>query len=56
VFETGAQVKSKVNLKEKKNYGGNTHLINTPNTQIHDCSLSWLGTGISIKVIGVIVN
>jgi hypothetical protein len=23
--------------------------IDTPNTQIHDCSLSWLGTGTSIK-------
>jgi hypothetical protein len=24
-------------------------LVDTPNTQIHDCSLSWNGTGISIQ-------
>jgi len=27
--------------------------IYTPNTQIHDCSLSWLSTGTSIKSDGV---
>ena len=27
--------------------------INTPSTQIHDGSLSWLGTGTSIKVVGL---
>ena len=27
--------------------------IDTPNTHIHDCSLSWLGTGTSIKNNGV---
>jgi len=28
-------------------------IIDTPNTQIHDCSLSWLGTDISIISGGV---
>jgi len=27
--------------------------IDTPNTHIHDCSLSWPGTGTSIKSGGV---
>jgi len=27
--------------------------IDAPNIQIHDCSLSWLGTSTSIKVTGV---
>ena len=27
--------------------------IDTPNTQIHDSSLSWVGTGTSIKSGGV---
>jgi hypothetical protein len=29
--------------------------IDTPNTQIHDRSLSWLGTGTSIKRGGVML-
>jgi hypothetical protein len=28
-------------------------IIDSPNTQIHDHSLSWLGTGTSIKKYGV---
>jgi len=27
--------------------------IDTPKTRIHDRSLSWLGTGISIKCVGI---
>ena len=27
--------------------------IDSPNTLIHDCSFSWLGTGTSIKKYGV---
>jgi hypothetical protein len=27
--------------------------INSPDTQIHDLSLSWFGTGTSIKSVGV---
>jgi hypothetical protein len=30
--------------------------IDTPNTQIHDCSLSWLSTGTLIKSGGVNLN
>jgi hypothetical protein len=32
----------------QNNYCRNRENIDTPNTQIHDCWLSWLGTGTSI--------
>ena len=38
----------KSNIKRKEN-----GKIDTPNTQIYDCSLSWLGTDTSIKSGGV---
>ena len=38
--------KSNIRIVERGN-------IDTPKTQIHDCSLSWLGTGTLIQSDGV---
>ena len=42
----GTILKSNIKIVERGN-------IDTPNTQLHDSSLSWLGTGTSIKSGGV---
>ena len=43
-------------MKEKKiTHGPNRDKIDTPNTCIHDCLLSWLGTDSSMKKNNLII-